>query len=193
MKYGYLLQAHTDGDLYVLFPDSNVLVAGGVVSSDGWPVIDYKTGGWLGGLIDGLKELIKVADANTQIVPANGPVVTRADLEAQRDMYAAIFDRMEQAAAQGHGAGGSHRRESDEGIRREVGRAHAVRDAGVQEPVGPHRARRLMPLLFLCFAETLEDVAAQMSRRCHRLDKVAANDGMLFLPVVLIEMILSLV
>jgi hypothetical protein len=57
-------------------------------------VIDYNTGGWLGGLVDGLRTLIKVTDAKTQIVPANGPVITRADLEAQRDMYAAIFDRL---------------------------------------------------------------------------------------------------
>jgi glyoxylase-like metal-dependent hydrolase (beta-lactamase superfamily II) len=94
VQYGYLLQAHTDGDLYVFFPDANVLVTGGVVSADGWPIVDYKTGGWIGGLVEGLKELIKVADAKTQIVPANGPVITRADLEAQRDMYAAIFDRL---------------------------------------------------------------------------------------------------
>ena len=94
VEYHYLLQAHTDGDLYVFFPDANVLVAGGAVSSEGWPVIDYNTGGWLGGLVDGLRTLIKVSDAKTQIVPANGPVVTRADLEAQRDMYAAIFDRL---------------------------------------------------------------------------------------------------
>jgi glyoxylase-like metal-dependent hydrolase (beta-lactamase superfamily II) len=94
VEYGYLLQAHTDGDLYVRFPDSNVLVAGGAVSAEGWPLIDYNTGGWLGGLVEGLKELIKVSDAKTQIVPANGPVITRADLEAQRDMYAAILDRL---------------------------------------------------------------------------------------------------
>ena len=29
VEYGHLGQAHTDGDIYVLFPDSNVLVAGG--------------------------------------------------------------------------------------------------------------------------------------------------------------------
>ena len=94
VEYGYLLQAHTDGDLYVFFPDANVLAAGGVVSADGWPMIDYNTGGWLGGLVDGLKELIKITDAKTQIVPANGPVIMRADLEAQRDMYAAVLDRL---------------------------------------------------------------------------------------------------
>jgi glyoxylase-like metal-dependent hydrolase (beta-lactamase superfamily II) len=94
VDYGYLLQAHTDGDIYVKFARRNVLVTGGAVSGDGWPVIDWGTGGWIGGMVDGLKTLIALADANTRIVPANGPVLTRADLEAQRDMYAAIFDRL---------------------------------------------------------------------------------------------------
>jgi cyclase len=94
VDYGYLLQAHTNGDIYVKFLRSNVLVTGGAVSNEGWPVIDWGTGGWLGGMIDGLKSLIALSDANTRIVPANGPVLTRADLEAQRDMYATIFDRL---------------------------------------------------------------------------------------------------
>jgi glyoxylase-like metal-dependent hydrolase (beta-lactamase superfamily II) len=99
----YLLQAHTDGDLYVHFRDANVIVAGGAVSAEGWPVIDYKTGGWLGGLVEGLRDLIKVADANTKIVPANGPVITKADLEEQRAMYAAIFDRLGKLLRKGMG------------------------------------------------------------------------------------------
>jgi glyoxylase-like metal-dependent hydrolase (beta-lactamase superfamily II) len=103
INYGYMLQAHTDGDLYVFFSESNVLVTGGVVSADGWPVVDYGTGGWIGGLVDGLKMLIKLSDAKTQVVPANGPVITRADLEAQRDMYAAIFDRLQKLLRKGMG------------------------------------------------------------------------------------------
>jgi glyoxylase-like metal-dependent hydrolase (beta-lactamase superfamily II) len=103
VEYGYLLQAHTDGDLFVRFPNANVIAAGGAVSSEGWPVIDYKTGGWLGGLVEGLRELIRISDANTRIVPANGPVITKADLEAQRDMYATIFDRMGKLLRKGMG------------------------------------------------------------------------------------------
>jgi len=103
VNYGYLLQAHTDGDLYVLFPDSNVLAAGGAVSSEGWPIIDYNTGGWIGGLVAGLDKLIKLSDENTRIVPANGPVVTRADLEAQRKVYFTLYDRLVKSLTQGLG------------------------------------------------------------------------------------------
>ena len=100
---GYLLQAHTDGDIYAFLRESNLLVAGGVVSNEGWPVIDYKTGGWIGGLVDGLKTLTDLADDHTVIVPANGPTLTKADLTAQHDMYATIFDRLQKLLRKGLG------------------------------------------------------------------------------------------
>ena len=49
VQYGYLPAAHTNGDFYVFLPDSNVLVAGGAVGSNSWPVIDIHNGGIVGG------------------------------------------------------------------------------------------------------------------------------------------------
>ncbi len=103
VEYGYLLQAHTDGDMYVHFKKSNVLAAGGVVSGKGWPIIDVKTGGWIIGLVSGLATLLQVADARTRIVPANGPVLTRAQLEQQHTMFATIAFRLQQAIRKGLG------------------------------------------------------------------------------------------
>jgi glyoxylase-like metal-dependent hydrolase (beta-lactamase superfamily II) len=103
IEYTYLLQAHTDGDLAVRFKESNVIAAGGVVSSDGWPVIDYKTGGWINGLVDGLRDLIQLCDASTKVVPANGPVVGKADLEEQMKMYQTISQRMNGLLRKGMG------------------------------------------------------------------------------------------
>ena len=37
VDYGWARDAHTDGDLFVFFPDENVLVAGGFVSNAGGP------------------------------------------------------------------------------------------------------------------------------------------------------------
>ena len=87
----YMLQAHTDGDIYVYFPEANVLAAGGAVSSDRWPLLDWWTGGWMGGLVEGLETMLQVSNADTRIVPADGPVMTRAELQDQRDMYADLF------------------------------------------------------------------------------------------------------
>ncbi len=103
VEYGYLLQAHTDGDIYVHFKRSNVLAAGGVVSGAGWPVIDVHTGGWIVGMTNGLATLIKVADADTRIIPAHGPVLTRADLVDQHRMYSTIAGRLQRAIRKGLG------------------------------------------------------------------------------------------
>ncbi|HTC54024.1 MAG TPA: MBL fold metallo-hydrolase [Steroidobacteraceae bacterium] len=101
IDYGYLPQAHTDGDIYVFFRNANVLVAGDVVSVGAYPIIDYSTNGWLGGLLEGSKTLIGLADANTRIVPGQGPVQSRADVEAERDMLATLKLRLSQLLAQG--------------------------------------------------------------------------------------------
>jgi len=92
--YGYLLQAHTDGDIYVRFPAENVLVTGASITTTTWPLLDWWTGGWIGGLIDAFDVLLAVADENTRIVPGEGGVLTRADLAAQRQLYLTIFDRL---------------------------------------------------------------------------------------------------
>lgn len=94
VQYGYLRQAHTDGDMYVYFPEDNVLHGGGVIANDGWPLMDWWTGGWIGGLVDGLEVLLEIANDDTVIVPANGPVMSKAELQAMRDMYDTIFQRI---------------------------------------------------------------------------------------------------
>ena len=101
IDYGYLLQAHTDGDIYVLFRKANVLVVGAAVAGKGWPVIDWSTNGWIGGMIRGLDTLIKVADDKTVIVPADGVLLTKADLVKQHAMYLAILGRMQKMMESG--------------------------------------------------------------------------------------------
>jgi glyoxylase-like metal-dependent hydrolase (beta-lactamase superfamily II) len=94
IEYGYLLQAHTDGDIYVFFPKANVLCIGDVIAGDGWPFIDWWTGGWINGVVSGLDTLLKIANADTRIVAGQGPVMTRADLESQFKMFTAISQRL---------------------------------------------------------------------------------------------------
>jgi cyclase len=104
VRYGYIPDAaHTDGDLYVYFPKQNVLVVGDAVSGQGWPVVDWVTGGWIGGIVGGLQRLQTLADADTRIVPARGPVLSLADLKVQYEMYGAIYDRLTQLLNRGRG------------------------------------------------------------------------------------------
>jgi len=101
--YAQLQQAHTDGDIFVHLPERNLLIAGGVVSRGQYPVIDYITGGWIGGLADGAQRLIGLADAGTRIVPDQGAPVTAADVEDQVSMLQTVRERIEEIALQGLG------------------------------------------------------------------------------------------
>jgi cyclase len=94
IEYGHLLEAHTDGDIYVLFRDANVLAAGEAISPVRDPALDWFGGGWLGGRVDAQEKLLKLTNAETRIVPSYGPVVGRAELQAEFDMTRVLFDRM---------------------------------------------------------------------------------------------------
>jgi len=104
IEYGHLGQAHTDGDIYVFFRDANVLVAGDVLTVGAYPIADYTTGGWLGGLATATKTLFDLANDQTRVVPGTGPLQTRADLKAQFDMLLALRDRLAKMMKQGMGA-----------------------------------------------------------------------------------------
>jgi cyclase len=91
VDYGYLPQAHTDGDLYVHFADMNVLVGGGVVSGEQWPLLDYRNGAWFGGRVRAYERLAKLVRPDTRVVPANGRLITGSDIVRQNDIYQKLF------------------------------------------------------------------------------------------------------
>jgi glyoxylase-like metal-dependent hydrolase (beta-lactamase superfamily II) len=101
IDYGYLPQAHTDGDIYVFFKNANVLVASDVVSAGMYPVIDYCTNGWIGGMVNATQTLLGLSNASTRIVAGLGPTLARADLEAENAMLAAMKTRLSKLLAQG--------------------------------------------------------------------------------------------
>jgi len=103
VTYGHLLEAHTDGDIYVRFPQHNVVVAGGAVTAGRYPLLDFSTGGWIGGMADATSKLLAMTDAATLIVPDVGPVQRRGDLETQLRMLTTVRERIEAIALQGRG------------------------------------------------------------------------------------------
>jgi cyclase len=104
IRYGYLPDAaHTDGDLYVYFPQQNILAVGDAAYGEGWPLVDWWTGGWIGGMVGGLQRILTIANGDTKIVPAHGPVLSLADIAGQAEMYGAIFDRLNQMLNKGRG------------------------------------------------------------------------------------------
>jgi glyoxylase-like metal-dependent hydrolase (beta-lactamase superfamily II) len=104
IEFGYLIEAHTRGDIYVFFKDANVLAVGDVASPERDPALDWYAGAWLGARVDAMTALLALANEQTQIVPAYGPVMTRAQLQAERDMMQVLYDRTTQLTTQGRSA-----------------------------------------------------------------------------------------
>jgi glyoxylase-like metal-dependent hydrolase (beta-lactamase superfamily II) len=101
IDYGYLIEAHTSGDIYIYFRDSNVLAVGDVASPVRDPELDYFTGAWIGGRVDALTRLVALCSDTTKIVPGFGPVMSRADLRVERDMMKTIYDRAVERVREG--------------------------------------------------------------------------------------------
>ncbi|HTY51240.1 MAG TPA: MBL fold metallo-hydrolase [Steroidobacteraceae bacterium] len=94
IDYDYLPAAHTDGDLYIHFPELNLLIAGGPVAGGRWPVLDIHNGGWLGGLVRAYERLADLVKPDTRIVPVDGPLLTGEFIVRYRDIYQQLFKEM---------------------------------------------------------------------------------------------------
>ncbi len=96
--------AHTDGDIYVHFPLSDVLAVGDVVQAGRLPYLDWPTGGWIGGMQQAHRTILSLAKDTTKIVPASGPVMTKAEVQASLDIVTKVRDELVKLMKQGKGA-----------------------------------------------------------------------------------------
>ncbi len=103
IEYGLMPMAHTDGDIYVHFKQSNVLVAGDAIQPGRFPYLDFPTGGWIGGMQDAHRTMLRLADDSTKIVPAMGPVITKADVQANLDILTKIREQLVKLMKMGMG------------------------------------------------------------------------------------------
>jgi glyoxylase-like metal-dependent hydrolase (beta-lactamase superfamily II) len=103
IEYGYLPLAHTSCDIYVFFKTANVLAAGDVAAPARDPALDYFTGAWIGGRVEAMDIILKLADEQTRIVPGYGPVMTRAEFKAERDMMEEVRARLWKQVREGLG------------------------------------------------------------------------------------------
>ena len=94
IDYGYLTLAHTNGDIYVYFRNANILAVGDVASPLRDPALDYLTGAWIGGRVDSMDVLLALANEQTRIVPAYGPVLSKAEFKAERDVMEEVRKRL---------------------------------------------------------------------------------------------------
>jgi glyoxylase-like metal-dependent hydrolase (beta-lactamase superfamily II) len=103
IEMGHLLEAHTDGDIFVRFGDANVIAVGDALAPEEDPKLDWFGGGWLGGRVDSLALLLKQSDAGTVFVPGTGPTVDRAYVQAEHDTMLTLFERFVELVREGMG------------------------------------------------------------------------------------------
>jgi len=103
VEYGLMAMAHTDGDIYVHFPQSNVLVVGDAVQLGRMPMLDFPTGGWIGGMQNAHQAILRLANDTTKIVSATGPVLTKADVQANLDILTKVREALVKLMKAGKG------------------------------------------------------------------------------------------
>jgi cyclase len=90
----HVAPAHTDTDVIVRFETANLLHAGDVYFNGRYPLIDSSSGGKIDGMIEACNRLLRLAGAETKIVPGHGALATGADLTRYRDMLVTARDRV---------------------------------------------------------------------------------------------------
>ena len=92
---------YSGGDSLIFFRRSDVIAAGAMVDSEGFPRIDVAAGGSIGGVIDTLNHLVDIAipptplayqNGGTHIIPGFGRVMDQPDIVAYRDMVTIVRD-----------------------------------------------------------------------------------------------------
>jgi len=102
--------AHTDSDVFAFFRRSDVVVAGDVIDSRRFPVIDIERGGSIDGEIAALNRLSEIAvasvpivsrEAGTIVIPGHGRLYDQFDVIEYRDMITIIRDRVRELVNDG--------------------------------------------------------------------------------------------
>ncbi|MEO5734557.1 MAG: MBL fold metallo-hydrolase [Rubrivivax sp.] len=93
--------AHTDGDLIVHFRKADVIHMGDTFFNGFYPFIDFDNGGSAAGVVAAADQVLALATERTKIIPGHGPLATRADLLAYREMLASVAGRIRALRAEG--------------------------------------------------------------------------------------------
>jgi len=106
----YQPAAHSNADAFVLFRGTDVVVAGDVMDTTRFPVIDLANGGSIQGEIDALNRLIDFTiaptpfiykDVGTYVVPGHGRLCEQMEVVDYRDMVVTIRDGVADLIKQG--------------------------------------------------------------------------------------------
>lgn len=96
----HIPRAHTNSDIMVYFPKSNVLHTGDAFVNALYPYLDTKNGGSYNGYIDGLKKIERFCGKDTKIIPGHGELASVADVNEMIRMLDLYYSRVKTAFLQ---------------------------------------------------------------------------------------------
>lgn len=97
----HVAHAHTDGDIIIHFPDSNVIHMGDIYFNGMYPLIDRGSGGSVQGMIGAVQSALGLCHSDTRVIPGHGPLANCADLESYGQMLADATDAVRDLMNQG--------------------------------------------------------------------------------------------
>jgi len=95
IKIIHVKNAHTDGDSFIKFIDSNVIHTGDLFVTYGFPYIDDNNGGNIHGMIEAIDIILGYTDDATKIIPGHGPISNKTDLTAYRNTLQTVVNRVQ--------------------------------------------------------------------------------------------------
>jgi cyclase len=88
----HMHDGHTNGDSIVVWKNANIIHMGDLFFNKvTLPFIDIDSGGNARGMLAAAEKVIAMSDDNTKIIPGHGPMATRTDLIAYRDMLKSVM------------------------------------------------------------------------------------------------------
>jgi glyoxylase-like metal-dependent hydrolase (beta-lactamase superfamily II) len=90
----HVAPAHTDGDSIIHWKKANVFHMGDLYFHGGFPFIDLDSGGSVDGVIAAAEKVLGLANDGSKIIPGHGPLATKKDLAAYRDMLKTVRSRI---------------------------------------------------------------------------------------------------
>lgn len=102
VRIQHMKHSHTDGDSIVFWKKANVVHMGDLFFHKvTLPFIDLNSGGNARGMLAAAETVLTMVDDDTKIIPGHGPMATKADLTAYRDMMKTVIAAVEKAQGEG--------------------------------------------------------------------------------------------
>ena len=97
----YYPPAHTDSDIFIEFPDADIIHVADTFWNGHFPFIDYSTGGSIDGMIRAAEANVGRVTDKMIVIPGHGPIGNKSQLIAFRDMLVSVRDKVSALKKQG--------------------------------------------------------------------------------------------